>query len=154
LFVKALLALEGDSCLEGVEEIVFLGQNGHHLYGDAKTAATLLTQALSLKVNIISDLDSREAQDYLRSHAEDSLVTVPSRSETMGFTAIEASLITGLNLICANAGGIPEIFGKNGIDQLFEPTVNSVTDSLKQWLECGPRSDEGLCHYDWQSANQ
>lgn len=155
LFVKALLSLEGEDCLQAVEEIVFLGQPSVHLYGTPEVAATLITEVLDIPVVGYYKHSSTEAQAYLREHSSDTLVVVPSRLETMGFTIIESSTIPGLNLICSNAGGMPDALGGcPDSDQLFPPTVKGLRKALMAWLDHGPRPSAELCHYDWQAANQ
>lgn len=154
LFVKALLDLAGTPCLKTVEEIVFLGVSAQHIYGSAETAAHILEDHLGCRVTITSGLDSAEAIQYLADCASDSLVVIPSRSETFGIGIIEASLLPGVNLICSNAGGIGEIFQGQNRELLFEPTLKATTRHLERYLLRGPMRDSQLAHYDWQAANE
>ncbi len=127
LFVDALLTLEGESCLRSIKEIVLLGGEGRNKYGSAQKICGLLRASLRrIRVTAITEFNSEEAQEYLALRARGSLVVVPSRSETLGFAIIEATLIDGLNIICSNAGGIPEIFGADDTAQLFDPSPASL----------------------------
>lgn len=154
IFVKSLLALQNNPCLKDIEEIVLLGNEGTHIFSDSATAGKILQEALSIPVMSLNNLDTHEAQQYLIEHVTDTLVTIPSRSETLGFAIIEASLIPSLNIICSNAGGIPEIFDSRGDHQLFEPHIRAMTKKLEECLLQGPRNNEQLGRYDWEAANQ
>lgn len=155
LFVNSLIALQGKPCLQSIKEIVLLGSRGHNIYGEPDDIARLLKEEFPNKhVEARSTLSPAAAQTYLAENRENTLVVVPSRSETMGFTVIEASLISGLNLICSNAGGIPEVLGPQGRDQLFEPALKPMTNKLEEWLLAGPHEASQLGTYDWEKANQ
>jgi len=154
LFADALLSLKGSPALSSVEEIVLLGQEGAHPYGKIENLAQTLTANLNIPVNLQTKLDTLEAQQYLRERAADSLVVVPSRAETFGFTIVECSLIPGLNVIFADAGGTTEILKESGSHQVFEPLVKPLTAKLYDWLTHGPRSAAQLGSYDWHTANQ
>ena len=62
---------------------------------------------------------------------------MPSRLDNLPFTVIEASLIPGLNLICSNVGGIPEVFNGKGQNQMFEPSVTQVRQKVEACLVQG-----------------
>lgn len=156
LFIKALLKLaEADiPALRAIDEVLFIGGRSQHIYGTPETAAQILKDNLSASVLIKDQWNTEDALDYLAAHADDTLVVIPSRAETMGFTVIEASLVPGLNVIASNVGGIPEIFDTDVSDHLFEPTVTALADKLNQWLQQGPRQADRIAQYDWQAANQ
>ncbi len=155
LFVEALLHLrrEQPAALHGLAEIVFLGKPGVHRYGSPQEVQTLLRDALGLPVVLHTDLDTHAAQRYLADHAADTLAVMPSLTEVLGFTVIEASLIPGLNLICSANGGMPEVLGAAGADQWFMPYPRPLADTLARWLAHGPRPDDQRGHYDWQARN-
>lgn len=154
LFVHALLKLKEDKRLQGIEEIVIVGNDGVHQFSTVDTAANLLRNKLNIPVSVHRGLNTVEAQDYLRQHAADTLVVMPSRVDNMPFAIIEASLIPNLNFISSNVGGIPEIFGDSGKHQLFDPEIKSVAKTIGQWIEDGPQPAEKLGHYDWENANK
>lgn len=154
LFVHALLKLKAESRLDGIEEIVIVGNNGVHQFGTIDVAADLLRKELGIIVTPCTGLNTFEAQDYLRQHAANTLVIMPSRVDNMPFAIIETSLIPNLNFICSNAGGIPEIFVDSGKHQLFEPEFRAVAQAVGKWLEDGPQPSAKLGHYDWVSANE
>ncbi len=154
LFIDALAKLKHQSCLDSLEEIVLLGINGVHKYGQPEDAAQFLEKAVDKPVKVYKNFDTSQAQNYLRENAADSLVVMPSRSDTFGFTIIECSLIPGLNFIHSNVGGMPDVLGEAGKHHLFEPSVRSLAERLQKWLEHGPRPTSELGRYDWQAANQ
>jgi glycosyltransferase involved in cell wall biosynthesis len=155
LFVNSLIALQGKPCLQSLKEVVLLGARGDNLYGEPEDIARLLQDELGdIKVEARPHLSSFEAQAYLAENRHTTLVVMPSRSETMGFAIIESSLIPGLNLICSNAGGIPEVFGPQGQDQLFEPYLVPMINKLEERLLAGPQDAAQLGTYDWKKANR
>jgi hypothetical protein len=128
MFCDTLLMLKADSQtapLHGIEEIVFLGKEGNQRFETARAAADLLEKGLSIPVRLRTTSDSYQARQYLAEHITDTLVTMPSLIDNFPFDVIEASLIPGLNLICSNQGGQPEILGPQGHDQTFAPTVSA-----------------------------
>ncbi len=155
LFVECVLELQRQSpeTLQHISEIVFLGRDAHHRYGTAKQAAALL-QATGLNVRVLDTLDTYAAQAFLIKGATNTLVVIPSLMDNHPYAVLEASLIPGLNLICADVGGIPEIVGTTAHTQLFEPQLQTLQSKLKHWLKHGPRLDTELSHYDYHSANQ
>lgn len=155
LFVGALEELSGRPCMASVQEIVLLGPGGPNEPKTPSQIANDLSDELpGVKVEALTDLNTFEAQSYLRQHAHNSLVVMPSRSETMGYTVIEASLIPHIRLLCSSAGGIPEVFGPDGKYQMFEPFLKPLARKLEQWLEAGPAALQPSAQYDWESANR
>ena len=155
LFVESVVALNARDCLKSVKEIVLLGGAGQNIYGSTENVVQRLqSQITPIHVTAYTDLSSHQAQLYLAEHASTTLVVVPSRADTLSYSVIEASLIPNLNLICSDAGGIPEVFGSQKCDQLFEPHVDSLVDVIDQWTQAGPRDASRLCSYDWEAANQ
>jgi len=152
IFVKALLA-QPPQLVQSLHEIVLLGSHGVHMYGSTQVAADLLHSTLNVPVLIKDTLDSQDAQQYLADHASDTLVVIPSRAETMGFTVIETSTIPGLNGIYSNAGGIPEVFGADHRETLCEPTPRDLAQKIEAALTRGPRPQNELPVYDWNAAN-
>ena len=139
IFVEALLNLKGHPNLKTLKEIVLLGPAGSHIYEDTPTLTDLLKERLNIPVRALTDFNTRQAQEYLRQHAADTLVVIPSRSETFGFTLIEVSFIEGLNFIFSNASGMAEVLKEAGTSQEFAPTVPALTEKISQCLAEGPR---------------
>ena len=73
--------------------------------------ASRIETELNIKVNLLKDLDSEDANDYLKSNSRDTLVVLPSVLDNFPYTVIEASMIPSLNMVCSKAGGISEILG-------------------------------------------
>ncbi len=155
LFVESLIGLSNGRGLESIREIVLLGAIGQNVYGSRDDIVGRLRSHIpGVGIAAYTDLTSVQAQRFLAENASRTLVVIPSRADTLGYSAIEASLINNLNIICSNAGGIPEIFGSDDCDQLFDPYVESLTEKIDQWLQAGPRDSSRLGKYDWAAANQ
>lgn len=154
LFVDAvrLLHERNAEVLAGLEEIVFLGREGHHRQPSLDSVAAEIA-SFGVDAVFSPDLDSWCALDYLSQCAADSLVVIPSLRENFCNAAIEASLVSGLNLICSDVGGIPEALGMKTRDQLFAPRPDALADALAHWLARGPRPANELVSYDWETAN-
>ncbi|MBK8020101.1 MAG: glycosyltransferase [Chloroflexi bacterium] len=153
LFVEALIDLQARDLLAHIEQITLMGTNGQHRFGPVEEAIRTLKQHLTCEVIGLTDRDTLEAQSYLAARAHDTLVVIPSLSETFGFTIIETSLIAGINVIFSNAGGIPEVLGEAGRDYMFEPYLAPFIRKLENWLERGPRTTMPEARYDWKQAN-
>jgi len=155
VFINALLLLARaqEDTLRSLEKVVLLGSEAQNKIGSAEDAAQMLREA-GLQVSCITDLDSEGAQQYLAKHAEESLVVIPSLEDNHPYVVVEASLIDGLNILCSETGGIPEILGNRGSRQLFRPCVQELAAKLAEWLQHGWVAPDSLGHYDAQAANQ
>ncbi len=153
VFVETVNALNADSpdLFSAIDDIVLLGKAAPNRYGDAKAIADALAP---LPATVITDYGQPEALAYLRKHAADSLVVIPSRVDNFPYAVIEASRIPGLNMICSNVGGIPEILGEAGAHQLFDPFGNELKPKLREALQRGPLTDEANARYDAAHYNQ
>lgn len=140
--------------LSQLDTITLIGQRGLLTFGPIDGNLRALTEATGVPVIWHDQLNSTEAQAMLHQHAGDSLVVLPSLSETFGYSLVEASLIPGLNVIASTAGGMESVLGEAATGQYFEPTVSSLRQALRQWLEQGPRPAGALTPYDWQAANR
>ena len=156
LFIDTLRYLKSQQhpALSSLKEIVFLGREGFHRFGTIASIVETLQAELELDITVLDSFDTHQAQAYLADSAADTLVVMPSHAETMGFTVIEASLIPGLNLICSGRGGMAEVLGEGGKDQLLEPYLRPFARKLVEWLERGPRPDHELAKYNWRERNQ
>jgi glycosyltransferase involved in cell wall biosynthesis len=151
LFVSALRHLfdHVPSALAGVEEIVLLGEEQ-----EPGTLERVRVELAALRIPVIhrGDLDSNGAQSFLAEHAADSLVVVPSPAENFPYAVIEASSIPGLNLLCSEGGGIPEVFGGRGRAHLFAPHPLSLAEKLRERL-AAPALAATLPAYEGGAAN-
>jgi GT2 family glycosyltransferase len=82
------------------------------------------------------------------------LVVVPSLVENFPYTVIEATLVPGLNVLCSQVGGVPEILGERGHRQLFDPHEEPLAAKLAEALERGPLPAQQLARYDAEAANE
>ena len=113
----------------------------------------MISAKLGINALVLDSFDSHKAQTYLADRVKDTLVVIPSRVDNLPFAVIEVSLISGLNIICSDAGGIPDIIGRE-TEQLFEPFVPPLTRKLEEWLARGPRSAAELGRYNVEQANE
>ncbi len=146
LFVDTLLSLKLS------QEIVFLGMKGVHSYDNTDIVFNILREA-GYTVTPMTNLNSSEAQAYLGDHIADTLVVMPSLLDNFPFAVVEASHIRGLNFICSNHGGQPEIIGTE-TGQLFAPNKVDFKQVLLEWIDRGPRPAEQLGRYPAEEANQ
>jgi glycosyltransferase involved in cell wall biosynthesis len=143
---------ERRAVLNPLDEIVLLGKDGQHSHFSSENAAQLLRHELQRPVTVMKSLDSSDAQHYLRKHAADSLVVMPSLSDNFPYAVIETSLIPGLQFICSNVGGVPEILENAGADNFFVPQIEAFSEKLIATLEAGPQHQQAA--YDWRKHNQ
>ena len=153
VFLDALRLLHArrPDLLTALDEVVLLGREGSHRQPSLDVVTAEL-RSFGSEAVVLSDLDSWQAQDYLADVASGSLVVIPSLRENFCNAAVEASLVPGLNLICSDVGGIPDVLGMPD-DQLFSPTPESLGGTIERWLDRGPRPASELATYDWADAN-
>ena len=151
LFIDSLLELyrETPEILAQLDEVVLLGHEAIPGAADRVRDKLLLT---GLSVVHIGNFDSQQAQNYLAAHVADALVVVPSAFENLPYAVLESSLITGLNIICPNSGGTPEIFSGRGDAQLFDPTPGGLAAKIRERLRRPLRPSE-LAQYDFAAHN-
>ncbi len=156
LFIETLQFLKQHNAelLDSLDEIVFMGKKGNNSYKSFNHAFRLVKKQTGLRVTHQFNLDTYGVQQYLKAHRGDALIVIPSLLDNLPFAVIEASLMPGLNFICSNEGGMPEILGKKGKDQLFTPSVLSFAQTLAKCLTNGPKSVENLGRYPWEKKNQ
>jgi glycosyltransferase involved in cell wall biosynthesis len=155
VFIRALLLLARTSrqTLMGLEKVVLLGHDSQNKIGSAEDAAQMIRD-IGLPVSCLTNLDSKGAQQYLADHIGDSLVVIPSLQDNFPYTVVEVSQIDGLNMICSDVGGVSEILGKRGSDQLFQPRVHDLAEKMTEWLRRGRVASDRLGHYDADAGNQ
>lgn len=151
LFVSALRLLfeQTPSALQGVGEIILLGEEQ-----EAGSVEKVRRELAALDIPILhqGSFNSDEAQAYLAQHTADSLVVVPSPAENFPYAVIEACSIPGINLLCSNGGGVPEVLDGRGTDHLFAPYPASLAAKLRERL-ADPSLAAGLPVYDAAAAN-
>ncbi len=147
-----LLCVERPEVLTGIGQIVFLGREGRHRQPDLASVDREF-RARGIETVFLPDLDSWGAQRVFEENAHEALVVIPSLRENFCNAAVEATLVPGLNVICSNIGGLPELFGGKGGDQLFSPDPRALSDTIARWIERGLRPASELVSYDWEEAN-
>jgi glycosyltransferase involved in cell wall biosynthesis len=106
-----------------------------------------------INVTHLADLDSRSAFQYLTGCANKTLVVIPSPVENFPYALIEASSITGLNVIFSNGGGFPEVLGPRAQEQMFDPHPAALASKIRERL-AAPLPADRLVSYDYAAANQ
>jgi GT2 family glycosyltransferase/glycosyltransferase involved in cell wall biosynthesis len=151
MFVKAILRLNemAPEALTQIEEIVFLGEETEP---GSLTWIREQLKPLRAKVIHLGHHDNVGANNYLAKVAGETLAVIPSMYENLTYAGIEASMVRGLNLICTNGGGTPEIFGGKGEKQLFEPSVQGLAAKMLERLNA-PLTPDQLISYDYKAAN-
>lgn len=132
-----------------IDEIILLGEEKER--GSVADARNELAGS-QLELTHIGNLDSAGARRFLASVAHDSLVVIPSPAENFPYTVIEASLIPGVEMICSNGGGIPEVLDFANTDRLFDPHPAALADKIRQRFGA-PRQSSGISPYDADKAN-
>jgi glycosyltransferase involved in cell wall biosynthesis/GT2 family glycosyltransferase len=147
LFVSAIKLLD-PAALHSLSSIVLLGPEKEpgHLH---RVRAALA--ALDLSIEHLPNLDRQQAGAFLTQHAPDSLVIIPSIAENFPYVVIEVSLLPGIQLLCSNGGGIPEIFAGQSLNCLFDPHPAALAAKLFDRLT-GERTAASP-PYDAASAN-
>lgn len=84
-----------------------------------------------LKLNIYSDFDSKQCQEYFSSHPH-ALIVLPSLADNSPYAIVEC-LEQSLQFICSNVGGQQELIDSSYWDtHTFAPTVNALCEKLDQ----------------------
>ncbi|MCP6617946.1 glycosyl transferase family 1, partial [Klebsiella pneumoniae] len=86
--------------------VTFLGKNVTMGKTDSFTYIMNQTKNLGLAVNVISDYDRTNANEYIK--RKNVLVIIPSLVENSPYTVYEC-LINNVNFLASNVGGIPEL---------------------------------------------
>lgn len=149
IFPAALRELFGEGA-PPLEEVVLLG---HEQERGAVAGVRRQLEPLGIVVRHIGGLDSFAAQRYLAENARDTLAVIPSPVENFPYAVIETSLIPGLNMICSNGGGIPDVLGAEAVAQLFEPHPHALAAKLSERL-AAPLAPKELASYDHEAANR
>lgn len=153
LLVNSLRQLSEQSpkSLRQLDEVVLLGWEDEQ--GAVQWVRSQLKQT-GLRVTHPGNFDRTAAQDFLVKNAQDTLVVIPGPADSFLYAVIEASLISGLNLICSRGGGISEIFARHGGGQvMFDPLPHALAAKLRERLEA-PLVPEQLAQYEFDAANR
>lgn len=75
-------------------------------------------------------------EELSQAYASGDIFITPSESETLGFVVLEA-MASGIPVVCARAGGIPDIVNQNGVTgYLYTPgDVEDCVGKLKALIE-------------------
>jgi len=151
-FVDALekLALERPDVARLVRKVTFLGPISTE-EPDAFASSAERLGRIGYAADHVQNLDIPSAAQYLADHAAGALAVMPSErfGDNFPFTVIEASL-SGVRLVCARTGGIPEILGPSVDHLLFDPYPSALADKLAHQL----LEPAGQPRYEWEAANR
>jgi glycosyltransferase involved in cell wall biosynthesis len=160
LFVESVIALRGTAGFQRLTEIAVVGEDGFSPYNNSvHEALNLLRAQVTIPVVYHKLADPGGLHNYLAAAARDTLFVAPSRGENLSYDLIVASLVPGVKLLCANAGGAVEVFdalpeAEGTHLRWVEPFRSPLTLALRHWLDDGPAQAEDAPHgYRWQAAN-
>ncbi|MFW0258278.1 glycosyltransferase, partial [Klebsiella pneumoniae] len=105
IFLRALRKLS-DEDKESISGVTFLGKNVTMGKTDSFTYIMNQNKNLGLAVNVISDYDRTNANEYIK--RKNVLVIIPSLVENSPYTVYEC-LINNFNFLASNVGAIPEL---------------------------------------------
>ncbi|WP_267369158.1 MULTISPECIES: glycosyltransferase [unclassified Pantoea] len=118
IFLRALKNLSSDD-KKNLRAVTFLGKKVNLGSIDSETHIRNSTRHLELPVNIISDYDRTNANNYIK--RKNTLVIIPSLVENSPYTVYEC-LINNVNFLASSVGGIPELIPReNHTEILFQP---------------------------------
>nr|WP_312158412.1 glycosyltransferase [Pantoea piersonii] len=118
IFLRSLKNLSSDD-KKNISAITFLGKNVNLGSIDSETHIRNSTRRLELPINIITDYDRTNANEYIK--RKNVLVIIPSLVENSPYTVYEC-LINDVNFLASSVGGIPELIPrKNHNEILFQP---------------------------------
>nr|WP_313619505.1 glycosyltransferase [Pantoea septica] len=118
IFLRALKNLSNDD-KKNLRAVTFLGKKVNLGSIDSETHIRNSTRHLELPVNIITDYDRTNANEYIK--RKNILVIIPSLVENSPYTVYEC-LINNVNFLASSVGGIPELIPKkNHTETLFQP---------------------------------
>ncbi|XP_024385518.1 sulfoquinovosyl transferase SQD2 [Physcomitrium patens] len=101
-------------------------------------------------------------EELSQAYASGDIFITPSESETLGFVVLEA-MASGIPVVCARAGGIPDIVNQNGVTgYLYTPgDVEDCVGKLKALIESpdlreriGRAGREEVEKYDWLASTR
>lgn len=117
IFLRALKSLSNDD-KKNLRAVTFLGKKVNLGSIDSETHIRNSTRNLDLPVNVITDYDRTNANDYIK--RKNVLVIMPSLVENSPYTVYEC-LINNVNFLASSVGGIPELIPrKNHTETLFQ----------------------------------
>jgi len=118
IFLRALKNLSSDD-KKNLRAVTFLGKKVNLGSIDSETHIRNSTRHLELPVNVITDYDRTNANEYIK--RKNVLVIIPSLVENSPYTVYEC-LINNVNFLASSVGGIPELIPrKNHTETLFQP---------------------------------
>lgn len=129
LFLSALERLHREDCRDIPRKVVFIGNHSDTPSGRSEEVIPQFfhKNLPGWEYFIINDLDQPDCIDLLKQHRQ-SVVVLPSISETLGYVAIE-SLELGLNVIGSDTGAFPEVFADK--ERMFACHPRAIAAKIK-----------------------
>lgn len=132
IFLRAIKHFSEDD-INLIKGITFLGKDVKIEKTDSRSYIISSTKDLNLPINIITDYDRTNANEYIK--RENVLVVMPSLVENSPYTVYEC-LINKVNFIASDIGGIPELIPQDKHnDILFSPTPISLYKKIHARLK-------------------
>lgn len=155
LFVRATSRLYRDwpEGMAEIREIAFVGPQGNVGRMPPRKAKKILGHTHAT-LRFLQNLDTPAMVALLGKWAEDTLVVIPSLDDNFPYVVIEASMVPGLNILCARTGGIPEILPDASPETFFLPREAQLAGAIKARLEKGPVPPGQLPKYDKDTHNR
>jgi glycosyltransferase involved in cell wall biosynthesis len=148
VFVAALERLIATRGLAFLPKVTFLGKPGLVTSGESLDFLNDFQERCSIGISILSDLDAKQAQNYLKADPG-RLAVIPSLLDNLPYVVIEC-LQNGTPVIASQIGGIPELIGSE--DHLFRPNAKDLANRLEHILDQGCPPVESL--YDLRKAEE
>jgi glycosyltransferase involved in cell wall biosynthesis len=156
LFLEAMDRLNHEDANEVPKKVIFIGNHSDTQRGPSEKVIPeyFATNLPEWEYEIHCDWDQPECVRFLAGH-QDSVVVLPSVSETLGYVAIEC-LGLGLNVIGSQLGAFSEIFADN--ERLFELHPRAIAIKVKEAFQRQlppPKSlyNRSLANRSWQNVH-
>jgi glycosyltransferase involved in cell wall biosynthesis len=101
------------------------------LVGDGPHRETLRQHFAGMPVHLAGFL---QGEELAAAYASSDVFVMPSRTETLGLVVLEA-MSSGLPVVGARAGGIPEMIEDGVTGRLFD-TENEAAEAIRSYLNC------------------
>ena len=124
------------------------------LIGDGPHRETLQEHFAGMPVHMAGFLRGDELAD---AYASGDVFVMPSRTETLGLVVLEA-MSSGLPVVGARAGGIPEMIAEGVSGYLFDTEVEAI-EAIRSFLKCpdkrrafGAAARAHAAEHSWRAA--
>jgi glycosyltransferase involved in cell wall biosynthesis len=121
-----------------IRRIVVLGPKDFFAHDENKALARISSHLAVEEY----DLPRAEALNFLRQNADRAVVVLPYRADNHPNCLLE-TVFCGCRLLAANAGGIPELVGRNFADILFEPHAPALVQAITGLLDTPVAGQQG-----------